>query len=445
MPSSCPRRTISRTASEDDIHKAFRQLAKKYHPDLNPGDKTAEAKFKDLNEAYQVLSDGEKRAAYDRFGHQAFQNGTGGRPGAGSRSMRTPRSSSTPAMDCAARRTVRRQIRAVRCQPNDARIGDVVVVRDGDVEQLRAETLPERCQQRVVHALPWGDVVWHVWRPVEGSQVRPKEPAIEGTKEGTKEQVQEHANVSAHVHEPLVLLHGGSGSWTHWVRNVQHLSRQRTVWALDLPGFGDSALPSSVRDADDLVPYLDALLQHAFGNQKVDVMGFSFGGMTAGLLAATPGHTMRRLMLVGVPGLGLMQQALPMRGMLPSMTRVQEREVHRHNLNAMMLHHASSVTEELIDLQEANVARDRMRRRRIARTDVLAQAQARWQIPVSGVWGQEDALYRGALSQIAERLPNMTSPIFLEDAGHWVMYERPEAFHAVADAWLAQPLDAKLV
>ena len=56
----------------------------------------------------------------------------------------------------------------------------------------------------------WGDVVWHVWG-------------------------QEHAGNTT----PLVLLHGGSGSWTHWVRNVQHLAQTRSVWALDLPGCGE--------------------------------------------------------------------------------------------------------------------------------------------------------------------------------------------------------------
>ena len=271
-----------------------------------------------------------------------------------------------------------------------------------------------RHAQRVVHALPWGDVVWHVWRAPKGTP---------GPLHGV-------------AREPLVLLHGGSGSWTHWVKNVLHLSQKREVWALDLPGFGDSALPPDVRDADDLVPCLNTLLQHAFPNQAVDVMGFSFGGMTAGLLAATPQHTLRRLMLVGVPGLGLMQEALPMRGMMPGMTHEQERAVHRHNLNAIMLHHASSVTDEVIDLQAANVARDRMRRRRIARTDVLAKAQSDWKIPVSGIWGQEDALYRGAIDKITLRLPKLDSFEIVPDAGHWVMFEQPEAFHALAHAWL---------
>lgn len=69
---------VSRTATEAELKSAFRKLAMKHHPDKNPGDHAAEAKFKELNEAYQVLSDQQKRAAYDRFGHAAFENGGGG-------------------------------------------------------------------------------------------------------------------------------------------------------------------------------------------------------------------------------------------------------------------------------------------------------------------------------------------------------------------------------
>jgi molecular chaperone DnaJ len=76
---------ISKTASEADIKKAFRKLARKYHPDVNPGDKSAEQKFKELNEAYEVLSDAKKRQQYDQFGHAAFDAGfgQGAGPGAG--------------------------------------------------------------------------------------------------------------------------------------------------------------------------------------------------------------------------------------------------------------------------------------------------------------------------------------------------------------------------
>ena len=76
---------LSKGASADEIKKAYRGLAKKYHPDMNPGDKEAEAKFKEVNEAYAVLSDDEKRQKYDQFGHAAFDpaSGAGGFGGFG--------------------------------------------------------------------------------------------------------------------------------------------------------------------------------------------------------------------------------------------------------------------------------------------------------------------------------------------------------------------------
>lgn len=72
---------VSRNATDAELKKAYRQLAKKYHPDTNPGDKEAEAKFKEASEAYAVLSDADKRRQYDQFGHSAFDGGAGGAGG----------------------------------------------------------------------------------------------------------------------------------------------------------------------------------------------------------------------------------------------------------------------------------------------------------------------------------------------------------------------------
>ena len=72
---------VQKGASDADLKKAYRVLAKKYHPDTNPGDKEAEAKFKEASEAYAVLSDPDKRRQYDQFGHSAFEGGAGGAGG----------------------------------------------------------------------------------------------------------------------------------------------------------------------------------------------------------------------------------------------------------------------------------------------------------------------------------------------------------------------------
>ena len=74
---------VQRGASEADMKAAYRKLAMQHHPDRNPGDKDCEHRFKELNEAYDILKDADKRAAYERFGHAAFEQGTGGAHGFG--------------------------------------------------------------------------------------------------------------------------------------------------------------------------------------------------------------------------------------------------------------------------------------------------------------------------------------------------------------------------
>lgn len=286
------------------------------------------------------------------------------------------------------------------------------------MEIKRVEALSE-C---IVQTYAWGDAVWHVWHAHQGHQ------------NDAERLITHRPRNSSDM--PLVLLHGGSGSWTHWVRNVEHFAQRRSVWVLDIPGFGDSSLPNGVSDADGLVPYLAEILKRSFAGEAVDVVGFSFGGMTAGLVAAEHPEIIRRLVLVGAPGLGLFGKALPMRGMMPNMDEAAQRDVHRHNLNAMMFAYPNSVTEDVIDIQQTNVARDRLRRRRIARTNVLAKVQSKWTCPVHGVWGEFDALYQGTLMQVPQVLTRMKTFNVVRDAGHWLMYERPDDFHVVIDELL---------
>ena len=253
--------------------------------------------------------------------------------------------------------------------------------------------------KRIELPTPSGMQVWHVWNEAAGN--------------------------------PLVLLHGGSGSWNHWVRNVLPLSESRAVWTLDTPGLGDSELPSGAEDADDLSVPLAQGLEVLFKEKPVDTVGFSFGGLMAGFLAAQQPALIKRMVLVGVPGLGLSNNIPNMRGFRVNMTHEERMGVHRNNLLAIMLHDEKNITPELLAMQEHNVLRDRLRRRRIARSDVLLSLQKHWTCEVHGIWGEKDALYEGALHLIPDLLTDCNLKQFdvIQDAGHWVQFEASDAFN----------------
>jgi pimeloyl-ACP methyl ester carboxylesterase len=255
--------------------------------------------------------------------------------------------------------------------------------------------------KRIELPTPSGMQVWHVWNEAAAN--------------------------------PLVLLHGGSGSWNHWVRNVLPLSDSRAVWALDTPGLGDSELPSGAEDADDLSVPLAQGLKALFKEEPVDMVGFSFGGLMAGFLAAQQPLRTKRMVLVGVPGLGLSNNIPNMRGFRANMTHEERMVVHRNNLLTIMLHDEKNITPELLAMQEHNVLRDRLRRRRIARSDVLLSLQKHWTCEVHGIWGQQDALYEGALHLIPDLLTDCQLKQFdiIEGAGHWVQFEAADAFNQI--------------
>ncbi|WP_349280963.1 alpha/beta fold hydrolase [Polaromonas hydrogenivorans] len=262
-----------------------------------------------------------------------------------------------------------------------------------------------------------GDLVWHAW----GQATR--NPAL----------------------APLVLLHGGSGSWTHWLRNIEALAESgRWVLVPDLPGFGDSAVPRHGTDADAIPELLEQGLQRLLGEQACDLVGFSFGGMAAGLVAAQFAARVARLVLVGAPGLGVAPEKAVRLNAWRHLAEASRRdEVHRSNLAALMLCHPESITETALRLHVANVLRDRMKGRSLSRTNVLARALVHVQCPVHAIYGAEDALYRGKMQALEPALrlaPGFRALTLVEGAGHWVQFERAEAF----DEALLSTLNAAL-
>lgn len=242
---------------------------------------------------------------------------------------------------------------------------------------------------------------------------------------------------------PVVLLHGGSGSWTHWIRNIEPLvAAGRQVLVPDLPGFGDSAVPPGGGDADAVAPALEQGLQALLGDAACDLVGFSFGGMTAGLLLAAQPARARRLVLVGAPALGVSDAGqVALRGWRHLPDAAAREAAHRYNLSVLMLHRPEAIDALALALHIANVERDRMQRRRLARTEALKDALPRVSCPVYAIYGEEDVLYQGRMPALQAAFAAAASDFrgltLIPQAGHWVSYEKPDAFNAALRQILA--------
>jgi 2-hydroxy-6-oxonona-2,4-dienedioate hydrolase len=261
--------------------------------------------------------------------------------------------------------------------------------------------------QRVEHAHEGGYTVLHRWMP-------------------------DRCNALA----PVVLLHGGSGSWTHWVRSIGPLlAAGHEVWAVDLPGFGASDALPGVTDADGLLPTLAHVLQTQFPLQAVRVIGFSFGGMAAGMLAAAYPHLVAQLIIVGAPGLGVVSpRPVRLKGWRHLPDPRDQLLHHVFNLGELMLHDPQCIDRDTVALHVTNVRRDRLPRRRISSTDVLWRALPQVGCPVAAIYGAFDALYPDTLEEVEARIAGQCrrwqGMHGIADAGHWVQYENPQAFHA---------------
>jgi pimeloyl-ACP methyl ester carboxylesterase len=227
----------------------------------------------------------------------------------------------------------------------------------------------------------------------------------------------------------LVLLHGGMGSWKHWIRNVGPLAARFTVHALDHPSYGASAaVPRDTTGA----AYLD--LVHALlvellpGDAPLRLAGFSFGGAIAANLARRLGPRVTHLALVSPGG-------FPSRrfGDRPIRSYKEAggderlfREICRHNLLVNMLSDPASVTEETVDIQVECVRRTRFDSRKVSGGGTLLGDLASVECRIRLLWGErDDSPFRPADLLIGEvRQAVGTLDLHrVPRAGHWSAYE----------------------
>lgn len=242
---------------------------------------------------------------------------------------------------------------------------------------------------------------------------------------------------------PLVLLHGGYGSWMHWIRNVMPLSRRFTVAAPDLPGLGDSSTPPEPHTAEGLAGIIAGGLDTVFPRHAgLHIAGFSFGGVLGGHVAAQLGDRVRAFTIVGSNGLGLVRQPTLLERSPQGASEAEALAIARHNVGALMIADATKIDELAIFIQARNAPRGRIKSRQFSRADTLARALPLVKARIDGIWGERDATAYPHLEDRARAVRNIQPAARFEvipGAGHWVQYEAAEQFNPLL-AVLAGPV-----
>jgi 2-hydroxy-6-oxonona-2,4-dienedioate hydrolase len=242
----------------------------------------------------------------------------------------------------------------------------------------------------------------------------------------------------------LLLLHGASGSWTHWIRNILPLAEHFQVLAPDMPGFGDSdALPephTADRLADDVAAGLGEILP---APAELDLAGFSFGGIIAGLVAARLGLRVRTLVLLGAGGLDLPFPPLPpLLRIEPDASPEEARRGHRENLHRLMIARAERVDDLALFLQVDNLRRARFRSGSIPTSDALQRALPSVRARITGIWGSRDAFVGPYVEDRRRLLASFERTLdfrVIEGAGHWTTYEAAHDVNAILLDMLREP------
>ncbi len=261
---------------------------------------------------------------------------------------------------------------------------------------------------------------------------------------------------------PLVFFHGGSGAWTHWIRNIPVLSRDYTVYAVDLPGMGDSD-PFTGKDLDllagetsDFREPLDPAWQPApiemaalsrilaraletmIPTEPINLVGFSFGGMTAANVTTRIPHRIRRLVLTGAAGLAPRDPTMkPLATWRFATTEAELAGVQRQNVGILMLHDEASIDDLAVNIQMRNGLRTLSRKppRHFSTVPSLEKTRPR----LDGIWGRFDSVSGWQVDAIGEKFraidPDCQFHI-VEDGGHWVAYERADEFNRVLTGML---------
>lgn len=235
--------------------------------------------------------------------------------------------------------------------------------------------------------------------------------------------------------QPVILAHGGSGSWTHWIKTIPALKPHYEVWAVDLPGLGDSAMPPNPHTPANCGRELGYSIRGLIPKERrPQLVAFSFGAHVSTHALVDLKDWVSTFTITGCAALGMPQgPGIEFPREEVDMTEAERLEVHRRLLEILMFKESSRIDPLAIYLQAQNVRSARFRSRPFARSAEIREKLPEVPIPVRAIWGGDDqtawpsveARY-DALREFHPELVTRTVP----DAGHWVMYEQAEGYNA---------------
>lgn len=243
---------------------------------------------------------------------------------------------------------------------------------------------------------------------------------------------------------PLFLIHGGHGAWTHWYANLHALSKHHAVVAIDMPGFGQSADLHAARSLDGVsaatsaaIDAIRADLPAAERALPIQLGAFSFGTLVATAIALQRPKDVRSLLLINPPGLGIVS---------PEVKSVQARAgdaAHKHGMAAglqvtlkeLMLCQPARADAEALALLAWGVQNVRFVSRSVSRSTQLIPMLQALRMPAHIVLGANDPHQRHELEMrrdLLERTLGVKSVSVFDDAAHWLQYDQPDRFNALA-------------
>lgn len=239
---------------------------------------------------------------------------------------------------------------------------------------------------------------------------------------------------------PLILLHGGAGSWEHWIRNVDTLASRFQVIAVDQPSYGDSETIPWEIGPDAYLDLCFAAVEELVPKGPVHLGGFSFGGGIAAEMAVRLGPRLAALSMTGGAGygrplgrgftLGSRRKLAEDLGREP--TAAELREMHTDNLAKLMIWDRTRIDDWAIDMQVRNVARTRFDSRKLSWINGTPERVGKLSAPVCIIYGEHDA---ASIPPIEERFrlcraakPDVQTHL-IPACGHWAMYEAPDTLN----------------